>query len=252
MSLTTLYRTVDIVSQWIKYRQPTMLQLHLLGKYTDVIDYDFTALRVASESAAKYRIEHMLKAPNYKTDFDLREALVKEVHSQGSIFEFGVASGRSINHLARLFPNRQIQGFDSFEGLPETWTSYFKKGHFAQKVPKVRKNVTLHKGWFSDTLPNVTLATQNVTCDNQIALLHIDSDLYSSASYVLTELKPYIDAGTVILFDEYINYPGWEQHEFKAWQEFVAKYHVVYEYIGVCSRHQQVAIKVKAIYNDFD
>ena len=34
--------------------------------------------------------------------------------------------------------------------------------------------------------------------------------------------------GTVILFDEYFNFPNWERHEFKAFQEFVEKYGIKY------------------------
>jgi hypothetical protein len=61
---------------------------------------------------------------------------------------------------------------------------------------------------------------------------------------ILNTLKDNIVPGTVIIFDEYINYPGWELDEFKAWQEHVAKYNVEYEYIGRVSRHQKVAIRV--------
>ena len=51
--------------------------------------------------------------------------------------------------------------------------------------------------------------------------------------------------GTIILFDEYFNYPNWEQHEFKAFQEFVD---------GATRRlplsrfaRQQVAVRIDAI-----
>jgi hypothetical protein len=50
--------------------------------------------------------------------------------------------------------------------------------------------------------------------------------------------------GTVIIFDEYMNYPGWQLDEFRAWQEFVAQHKIRYEYIGRVSRHQKVAIRV--------
>ena len=51
--------------------------------------------------------------------------------------------------------------------------------------------------------------------------------------------------GTIILFDEYFNYSNWENHEFKAWQEFVVKYQIQYEYIGF--DRQQVAVKIMHI-----
>jgi hypothetical protein len=72
----------------------------------------------------------------------------------GLIMEFGVYKGESINFIADLLPNRQIYGFDSFEGLPETWRYNFYKGTFKlNNLPEVRKNVVLVKGLFEDTLP---------------------------------------------------------------------------------------------------
>ena len=50
--------------------------------------------------------------------------------------------------------------------------------------------------------------------------------------------------GTVIVFDEYINYPGWQLDEFKAWKEFVAKHNIEYQYIGYVSKHQKVAVRI--------
>ena len=80
-----------------------------------------------------------------------------------------------------------------------------------------------------------------------IALLHVDSDLYSSAVTVLTLLEKQIVPGTVIVFDEYMNYPGWQLDEFRAWQEFVRANDVQYEYIGRVSKHQKVATRVLGI-----
>jgi hypothetical protein len=52
---------------------------------------------------------------------------------------------------------------------------------------------------------------------------------------------------TIILFDEYFNYPNWEQHEFKAFQEFVRDRAVSYRYLGFS--RQLVAVWVEAIGN---
>jgi hypothetical protein len=51
--------------------------------------------------------------------------------------------------------------------------------------------------------------------------------------------------GTVILFDEYFNYPNWERHEFKAFQEFVSERHVKYTYLAFA--RQQVAVRIDSI-----
>jgi hypothetical protein len=48
----------------------------------------------------------------------------------------------------------------------------------------------------------------------------------------------------VILFDEYYNFPRWQEHEFKAFQEFVAKSGVEYEYIAYSVTGQQAAVRI--------
>ena len=58
----------------------------------------------------------------------------------------------------------------------------------------------------------------------RVAFAHIDCDIYSSAATVLRLLSPRICAGSVIVFDEWCGYPGWELHEAKAWQEFQAQH----------------------------
>ena len=48
-----------------------------------------------------------------------------------------------------------------------------------------------------------------------VALLHLDSDIYSAAIFVLRTLiaDHRIVSGTVIVFDELFNYCGFENHE---------------------------------------
>ena len=70
------------------------------------------------------------------------------------ILEFRVYSGSSINYIANKFDSDVVDGFDSFEGLPEFWRDGFGKGHFAVNgLPVVENNVRLHKGWLEGTLP---------------------------------------------------------------------------------------------------
>ena len=45
-----------------------------------------------------------------------------------------------------------------------------------------------------------------------------------------------IDEGTVVVFDELINYPGFEAHEWKAWREFAAEFRVSFRVLFVASR----------------
>jgi hypothetical protein len=242
-----LYRIQDRIEEWLRYPQPTRAQKQLLGQYTDVIDTEFTAIRLASEESARYVLEHMRAVPNFDTDYDLhdwvtRTQLNRDLLSRGWIMEFGVATGRTLNHFARLLPQKRVYGFDGFEGLPENWTSRMPKGFFARdSLPRVRENCELIVGWFDQTLPKFQ---QTRLGKNPIALLHVDCDLYSSTVTILNNLKDNIVPGTVIVFDEYINYPGWQLDEFRAWQEHCKMYGVKYEYIGRVSRHQKVAVRV--------
>jgi hypothetical protein len=248
-AMINLHRLQDRLSQWWRYSQPSQLQQELLGQYTDVIDTEVTLARLASEDAARYVLEHMRTVRNFKTDYDLHRWVCQHELDpgldQGLVLEFGVYSGRTINQLSKWLAPAQVWGFDSFEGLPEDWTSRMPQGFFARKdLPRVRPNVKLVKGWFDQTLPRFLSTTEK-----PVRLLHIDSDLYSSAQTVLTQLSDRLRLGTVIIFDEYMNYPGWQQDEFRAWQELVQARQISYRYIGRVSRHQQVAVRIDSIKN---
>jgi len=154
-----------------------------------------------------------------------------------------VFQGGTIRYIAMRRPKVDVHGFDSFEGLPEAWSGFsMDKGAFARsgKLPRVPKNVTLHKGWFDATLPGWLKANSG-----QVAFLHVDCDLYSSTKTIFEGLSSRIIVGTVIVFDEYFGYPNWKNHEYKAFQEFVAEHQVTYEYL-VYAR-TQVAVKIRKI-----
>src|SRR5262249_54269297 len=87
------------------------------------------------------------------------------------------------------------------------------------KLPRVPRNVCLHKGRFSNTI-----ASWREQISGPVAFVHIDCDLYSSTVDVLEGLRERLQPGTIIVFDEYFNYPNWERHEFRAWQEFVSRF----------------------------
>jgi len=146
----------------------------------------------------------------------------------GLVIECGVFKGRSINFIATHLPNKTIYGFDSFDGLPEEWTGWegHLTGHFATPIPDVKDNVVLIKGWFDDTLPKF----HNETPAQSLSLLHIDCDLYSSTVTILETLATRIVPGTVIAFDEYLNFVSWREHEAKAFSEFCEKYEVKFTF----------------------
>ncbi len=71
--------------------------------------------------------------------------------SRKLVLEFGVFKGGMINYQARKFPELNFVGFDSFEGLQEQWSGMAPEKTFdlGGKLPRVRRNVSLVKGWFA-------------------------------------------------------------------------------------------------------
>jgi hypothetical protein len=199
-----------------------------------------TRQRVVSEETAGYIRENMELVQSVGSRSDLLQLACQHVEMGmgGLVCEFGVWQGLSITQIARQLHGHSVFGFDSFQGLPEAWRNQFDKGRFAMRsLPCVPKNVILIKGWFDETLPGF-LAKH----PQPIMLLHIDSDLYSSAKTVLTLCAGRLCPGPVIVFDEYFNYPGWQKGEFKAFQEFVTDSGFSYRYLGYNHFHEQVAV----------
>ncbi len=168
---------------------------------------------------------------------------LQNLEIEGLILEFGVKSGTTIDILAKKekFKKKTLYGFDSFEGLPENWSgTKTLKGQLSNEgnLPKnLAKNIKLISGWFKDVLPEFSKNHKE-----DIAFLHIDCDLYSSTKNIFDILGDRIVAGTVIIFDEFFNYPNWQNHEYKAWQEFVEKRKIKFEYL--CYAHTQIGIKI--------
>lgn len=148
----------------------------------------------------------------YQDRFEVLSHAAAIAPLEGLVLEFGVASGATINHLARshALRERRLYGFDSFCGLPEPWAAY-PVGHFACEPPAVAANVELVVGLFAETLPPF-LAAHEDAC----ALIHLDADLYSSTRLVLEACDARIVSGTVIELDEYF-VEGSEQRAFQEW-----------------------------------
>jgi predicted O-methyltransferase YrrM len=214
--------------------------LAALGRARYTYDVSELARLTASLDSSDYYARRMLGADQYADRGLLLDSASEMCPRDGLVLEFGVAAGRSINRLADKLPDRTIHGFDAFKGLPETWRPIFKKGHFAQAIPEVRANVRLHVGWFEETLPGFVAEHGS----QSIALLHVDCDLYSSTKSIFAHLGGMIREGTIVVFDEYFNYAGWREHEFKAFQEFVAERRIAYRYRAVVPSHYQVAIEI--------
>ena len=213
----------------------------IYSKASGAKDLSMELNKMAAKKSAEYIYQKMLNAKPLQSDLEVLNYAANLSKSKGLALEFGVYTGGSINHLSSKF--EKIYGFDSFDGLPESWHTNIEQGHFAlNNLPKVNKNVELIKGLFDETLPNFF----NFDYDEKfISFLHVDCDLYSSTVSVFKHCGKYLKKDSIIVFNEYFNYPGWEQGEFKAFQEFVTTNSIKYEYLCYNKNHEQVAVQLR-------
>jgi len=164
---------------------------------------------------------------------------LSQANSAGLVLEFGVRFGTSIRQIAKMV-DQPVHGFDSFEGLPEVW-HHEPKGSYTTKgvIPVVPGNVSLHVGWFEDSLPKFL-----ETNPEPVRFINIDCDIYSSTVTILENLAPRMVAGSVIVFDEYIGNERWREDEYKAFKEAVAKNGWGYEYLCFSVFTKQVAVRI--------
>jgi len=190
-----------------------------------------------------YIEEAMPDALGFDTQRDVTAYALTNCKAEGHYLEFGVFTGGTLRFIAPRIGGRKIHGFDSFEGLPEGWGG-FNLGERAfdvgGKLPRVPSNVELHRGWFDASLPPWLASNPG-----PVAFVHVDCDLYSSTKTIFDLLGDRFIPGTVILFDEYFNYPNWEKHEFKAFQELVTQRNIKYTYLAYA--RQQVAVRIDSI-----
>lgn len=172
---------------------------------------------------------------------ELYQSIAAAVTEPVSYLEFGVFRGASTRMWSGLLKNESstLDGFDSFEGLPEVWrmAADLKTFDVEGSIPSIGDSrIAFHKGWFENTLPGFL---ENYKPTGQL-ILHIDADLYSSAKYVLSRIEPYVVKGTVIIFDELFD----REHELKALDEFLQSFPMELECIGATAGYTQAAFRV--------
>lgn len=156
--------------------------------------------------------------------------------------EFGVAEGDAIKWwLARNGQKDSIfVGFDSFQGLPESWDhkeqSAFTRGGEPPQVSDERCSFVV--GYFQQTVTD--FLRQRGESLGRPLLVHLDADLYSSTLYLLFALLPYLRGGDILIFDEFSS----ALHEFKALLDFQSATSVEYSLLGAVNNYRQIAIKI--------
>jgi hypothetical protein len=201
-------------------------------------DMSFAGELQAVLGSARYVGQHMASARQFDSPHATLKHALTLAPSGGMALEFGVYTGTTLAIIADA-RGGEVYGFDSFQGLPTAWRPGFPEGMFGvDGLPSVPGS-ELVVGLFADVLPGF-LAEH----DGVVDFLHVDCDLYSSTVDVLDLVGPRLRPGSVVVFDEYLNYPGWEEHEHKAWAEYVARSALRFEYEGYTLDHEQVIVRV--------
>jgi len=186
----------------------------------------------------EYIKSNMPDAPYFEKHPKLVQYVVGEASEPGLYLEFGVGRGNSIRWIGAQ-ADRPVYGFDSFDGIPEYWNGN-PVGAFAQsKLPKVPDNVKFLVGLFDVTIPGFLDEHPD-----PVSFLHVDYDLYSSTVTIFAAFGSRLPPGAIVLFDEYYNFPRRQEHEYKAFQEFVKSAGIEYEYIAYSVTGQQVAVRI--------
>ena len=157
----------------------------------------------------------------------------------GDYLEFGVFNGNSMGSMYQACQNSgagttRFFGFDAFEGLPANAESeddgVWKKGFYSCSFEQMQEclkrrgvepdGITWVKGWYDQTLTEDTAQTYSL--DN-IALVFIDCDTYSSSKAVLDFITPLIKNPLIICLDDWklndLDIKG--MGEYKSFNEFV-------------------------------
>lgn len=177
------------------------------------------------------------------------------------VLEFGVSFGKSLRMLAELAEEGRgsasspvtVAGFDTFTGLPEAWGdepagTYSTGG----RLPPMPAGVKLVQGLFSDTLGPFLKEQRprhGEIAGPVLALANIDCDLYSATVDIMQALggAGVVVPGSVLIFDEYFMYDGWQNDEYRAFQEACAQFGWKYKYIAWSLSSKQVAVKITAV-----
>lgn len=134
----------------------------------------------------------------------------------GSIAEGGVFEGRFSKVLSKVFPNRKLYLFDTFEGFDERDVELDKKNNYSTNIRRGMystdkkvddivnslehpENVIVKKGYFPESASDVA---------DEFLFVNLDFDLYKPTLEGLRFFWPQMVKGGVILVHDYFNAPG--------------------------------------------
>ena len=183
----------------------------------------------------------MVAHPRLRSFENVFDRIAQDVSKKRVLYlEFGVFEGSSMRYWSKLLlnPESHLHGFDSFEGLPESWGDTNRtQGFFSTQgvIPQIDDSrVRFFKGWFEETLPSYKAPPHDVL------VVNMDADLYSSTSYVLSEIRELIVPGTYLYFDEFNH----RDHELRAFDEFRRNTGIKFSVLAASTTLENVAFRV--------
>lgn len=157
--------------------------------------------------------------------------------------EFGVASGTSFDWWQNnaLHEDSRFFGFDTFEGLPEDWGFFYKKGDMSHNPSHLLGNRSAFlKGLFQDSLlPYINDHIELLKSDKR-KVIHLDADLFSATIFVLSQLYPYLKKGDILMFDEF----NVASHEFFAFDIFQKSFYIKLKPLSATNNFYQMMFEV--------
>ena len=221
---------------------PKQTEAKILAQAFKNLDDNIKNLKmIKSDHHYSRSVKWFFSLPNIPKIFFNRWALFNEIikisDKSRPFYEFGVWNGISFKYLKKFF--KQGYGFDTFEGIPDTWHKE-PKGSYSSygQIPKI-KGGNFVVGKFQDELPKFFSKKRP-----KASLINFDADLYSSTICALENCKEIIDKKTILVFDEFFMNKNWEEDEFKAINEFCEKYNFKYKVIAVSFFSKQVAVRL--------
>src|SRR6478609_10072608 len=126
--------------------------------------------------------DHYVSVRDYTKRYDLYKFIAdhyQQTDKQIVYLEYGVAAGASFNWWMsnNHHAESRFYGFDTFEGLPEKWGSFYDKGDMRFSMPEINDpRGKFVKGLFQDSLPGFIKENTDLLNSNAQKVILMDAD----------------------------------------------------------------------------
>ncbi len=203
----------------------------IFQKFPGESEIDYLINQILNHNMTMLEKERLLNLKNWCINF--------KNHNE-SFVECGVAKGGCLILMKYLSNNnKQIFGFDSFEGMPglteedeesgKQWVGYVCSGaegiisvyNNFKKLKVPMKKVSIVKGYFENVLEKYKNKI------GKIAILRLDNDWYKSTRYCLETLYEKVIPNGVVIIDDYGSFVGCRKavDEFRLKNKILSKLH---------------------------